>query len=232
MSAVRSKALIVPRKVWRAFFGHASPRQPDCDVITRNVAHNVHMVFEYLTVLISVVVGLSVTSFLTNVVRIIHVRDDVTISWVQLLWSVSILIWTIAFWWFTFVLAEQRQWTFPLFVFLLGYATLLFFLMALLFPEGIPSDHNYRSQFMRNRAWYFSVFLVFLCVDVVDYFIKLDKDVSIVGHLPYAAFVVPLIIFSVVALRTDNLSFHRYFAAYSILAVLVMSVTTLVPLTS
>ena len=83
------------------------------------------MVFEYLTVLISVVVGLTVTSFLTNVVRIIHVRGDVTISWVQLLWSAAILSWTIAFWWFTFVLAEQRQWTFPLFVFLLAYATLL-----------------------------------------------------------------------------------------------------------
>ena len=190
------------------------------------------MVFEYLTVLISVVVGLSVTSFLTNVVRIIHVRGDVTISWVQLFWSVSILIWTIAFWWFTFVLAEQRQWTFPLFLFLLAYATLLFFLMALLFPEGVPSDHDYRTQFMRNRNWYFSVFLVFLCVDVTDYFIKLDKDVSIVGHLPYAAFVGPLIVFSLVALRTDNLLFHRCFAAYSILAILVMSVTTLVPLAS
>jgi hypothetical protein len=76
------------------------------------------MVFEYLTVLISVVVGLSVTSFLTNVVRIIHVRGEVTISWVQLLWFITILIWAIAFWWFTFVLADQQQWTFPLFVFL------------------------------------------------------------------------------------------------------------------
>lgn len=190
------------------------------------------MVFEYLTVLISVVVGLSLTSFLTNVVRIIHVRSNVTISWVQLLWSVTILVWTVAFWWFTFVLAEQRQWTYPLFAFLLAYATFLFFLMALLFPEGVPADHNYRTQFMRNRSWFFGVFLVFLCVDVIDYFIKLDKDVSIVGHLPYAAFAGPLIAFSLVAMRTDNLIFHRSFAAYSLLATLVMSVTTLVPLTS
>ena len=190
------------------------------------------MVFEYLTVLISVVVGLSVTSFLTNVVRIIHVRGDVTISWVQLMWSVAILIWTIAFWWFTFVLAEQRQWTYPLFVFLLAYATLLFFLMALLFPEGVPADHNYRTQFMRNRVWYFGVFLAFLGIDVIDYFVKLDKDVSIVSHLPYAAFIGPLIVLSLVALRTGNLIFHRSFAAYSILATLVMSVTTLVPLTT
>jgi len=194
------------------------------------MAHNMRMIFEYLTVLISVVVGLSVTSFLTNIVRIIHVRSDVTVSWVQLLWSVTILIWTIAFWWFTFVLAEQQVWTFPLFIFLLTYSTLLFFLMALLFPEGVPADHDYRAQFMRNRAWFFGVLLLFLCVDFIDYVIKLDKDVSIIGHLPYAAFVAPLIVLSLFALRTESLVFHRVFSVYSLLALLVMSATTLVPL--
>lgn len=199
---------------------------------TFDVAHNGPMVFDYLTVLISVVIGLSVTSFLTNIVRIIHVRSDVTVSWVQLLWSVVILIWTVAFWWFTFVLAEETQWTFRLFIFLLAYSTLLFFLMALLFPEGMPSDHNYRAQFMRNRVWFFSVFLLFLSLDLLDYWIKLEKDVSIVSNLQYAAFVGPLIVLSLIALRTANLLFHRAFATYALLAVLAMSVDTLSPLAS
>jgi hypothetical protein len=156
-----------------------------------------------------VVVGLAVTSFLTNVTRIIHVRAEVTISWVQLLWAVNILIWTIAFWWFTFVLAGQQDWTFSLFVFLLAYSTLLFFLMALLFPEGTPADHNYQEQFMRNRVWFFAVLLFFLCIDLFDYVFKLEKDVSIVGVLPYVAFIGPLIVLSLVALRTDSLLFLR-----------------------
>jgi hypothetical protein len=102
--------------------------------------------------------------------------------------------------------------------------------MALLFPEGMPADHNYRAQFMRNRVWFFGVLLLFLCVDLIDYIVKLEKDVSIVGHLPYAAFVGPLIVLSLLALRTENLLFHRIFAVYSLLAILVMSVTTLLPL--
>ncbi|MCJ7452704.1 MAG: hypothetical protein MUO39_09560, partial [Steroidobacteraceae bacterium] len=187
-------------------------------------------VFEYLTVLISVVVGLSLTSFLTNVVRIIHVRHNVTVSWEQLLWSATILIWTVSFWWFTFVLANQSQWTFPLFAFLLFYATLLYVLMALLFPEGIPASHDYRAQFLRNRVWFFGVFALFVGVDVADYAIKMERNVSIVGHLQYAAFVGPLIVLSLFALRTANLVFHRLFAIYSVLAVLAMSATTLVPL--
>lgn len=190
------------------------------------------MVFEYLTVLISVVVGLSLTSFLTNIVRIIHVRSDVTVSWVQLIWAVVILMWTVAFWWFTFVLAEETQWTFRLFIFLLTYSILLFFLMALLFPEGVPSNYDYRAQFMRNRVWYFSAFLLFLCLDVLDYWIKLEKDVSIANYLQYAAFVGPLMFLSLIALRTENLLFHRVFAAYTLLVVLAMSVNTLLPLTS
>jgi hypothetical protein len=190
------------------------------------------MVFEYLTVLISIVVGLSVTSFLTNIVRIIHVRGDVTVSWVQLLWSMVILMWTVAFWWFTFVLAKETQWTFPLFIFLMAYSTFLFFLMALLFPEGMPSDHDYQAQFMRNRVWFFGVFLLFLCLDLLDYWIKLEKDVSIVSYLQYAAFVGPLIVLSLIALKTANPIFHRVFAAYALLAVLAQSVSTLFPLTS
>jgi hypothetical protein len=190
------------------------------------------MVFEYLTVLISVVVGLSVTSFLTNIVRIIHVRGDVTVSWVQLLWSIVILMWTVAFWWFTFVLAEETQWTFRLFIFLLTYSTFLFLLMALLFPEGVPSDHDYQAQFMRNRVWFFGVFLLFLCLDLLDYWIKLEKDVSIASSLQYAAFIGPMIVLSLIGLRTANLLFHTVFAAYALLAVLAMSANTLLPLTS
>ncbi len=44
----------------------------------------------------------------------------------------------------------------------------------------------------------------FLCIDVIDYFVKLEKDVSIVGYLSYAAFVGPLIVLSLFAIRTDS----------------------------
>ena len=116
------------------------------------------MVFEYLTVLISVVVGLSLASFLTNIVRIIHVRGEVKISWVQLMWAATILIWTIDFWWFTFVFTDETQWSIGLFSFVLAYSIFLFLLMALLFPEGVPPNHDYRTQFMRNRRWFLVCF--------------------------------------------------------------------------
>ena len=83
---------------------------------------------------------------------------------------------------------------------------------------------------MRNRVWFFGVFTLFLCVNLVDYFIKADRNVSIVGHLQYAAFMGPLIVSSLFALRTSDLLFHRVFAVYSVLALLAMNVATLAPL--
>ena len=97
------------------------------------------MAFDYLTVLISVVVGLSVTSFLTNVVRIIRVwqREDFLGAAAVVRGNSGldrgILV----------VHVCTRQTTamdVSVFVFLLVYATLLYVLMALLFPEGVPGQ--------------------------------------------------------------------------------------------
>lgn len=89
---------------------------------------------------------------------------------------------------------------------------------------GITSD-------VAHNKFMVGVFLLFLCLDVLDYWIKLEKGVSIVNHLQYAAFVGPLILLSLVAMRSANLLFHRVFAAYALLAVLAMSINTLQPLT-
>jgi len=188
------------------------------------------MAFEYLTVLISVVVGLSLASFLTNIVRIIHVRGEVKVSWVQLLWAATILIWTIDFWWFTFVFTEEAQWSIGLFFFVLSYSIFLFILMALLFPEGVPPNHDYRAQFMRNRLWFFGVLLAFLIFDLGDYFIKLEKGIEIVANWTYVAFIVPLMVFSFAALFTQKIWFHRFFAVYGVLTLVAMTVLTMQPL--
>ena len=188
------------------------------------------MVFEYLTVLISVVVGLALTHFLTQLVRIIHVRDRVVVSWAQLLWALALLVWIVSFWWFTFALNTVETWTFGLFLFVLGYAVFLDLLMALLFPEGEVPNQDYRAQFIRNRHWFFGTLLAFVSYDLVDYWIKAGTDSQTATIGPYALFIGPLIVMTVIALGTRNLLFHRFFAAMALVWVVAMSVITLRPL--
>ena len=66
--------------------------------------------FEYLTVFISVIVGLAITSLFTNVIRVIHGRHRAVVYWPRLVWALNIFAWTIAFWWFTLAHMNEGGW--------------------------------------------------------------------------------------------------------------------------
>jgi hypothetical protein len=55
--------------------------------------------FEYLGVLIAVILGLSLTHLLRGLSRLIHMRRTVKPYWVQIVWTVNILIYVLAVWW-------------------------------------------------------------------------------------------------------------------------------------
>ena len=190
------------------------------------------MVFEYLTILISVVIGLALTHLLTNLIRIIHNRDRVKPYWVHLLWSATIVLWTISFWWFTFSMSTVREWTLGLFAFVMVYAVLLYVLMALLFPEDIEENQNYEQLYFQNQKWFFTTLTLFLVLDLFDFWIRLQTGLDIVTVGPYAFFIGPLILLSGIAIFSKSRLFHAFFAVQAIVWVAVFMVITLPVLSS
>ncbi len=190
------------------------------------------MLFEYLTVLVSVVVGLSLTHFLTALIRIVHNRDSVRPYWVHLLWSLSIMLWTISFWWFTFAMSDVQRWSLGLFAFVMLYAVMLYVLMALLFPEDIDPDEDHQSLFFENKTWFFSTLLLFLVIDLFDFWMRLETGLDIVTLGPYLGFIGPLIVFSIIAILSDNRRFHAFFAVQAFVWVIGFMVLTLPTLES
>jgi hypothetical protein len=190
------------------------------------------MLFEYLTVLVSVVVGLSLTHFLTALIRIVHNRDTVRPYWVQLLWSGTIILWTISFWWFTFAMSNVQRWSLSLFAFVMLYAVMLYMLVALLFPEDIDPDEDYESLFFENKTWFFSALLVFLVIDLFDFWMRIEAGVDIVTLGPYLGFIGPLILFSIIAIRSANRRFHAFFALQALVWVIGFMALTLPALES
>ena len=190
------------------------------------------MVFEYLTILISVVIGLALTHLLTNLIRIIHNRDLVKPYWVHLLWSATIVLWTISFWWFTFSMSTVREWTLGLFAFVMVYAVLLYVLMALLFPEDIEENQNYEQLYFRNQKWFFTTLTLFLVLDLFDFWIRLQTGLDIVTVGPYAFFIGPLILLSGIAIFSKSRLFHAFFAVQAIVWVATFMVITLPVLSS
>jgi len=186
--------------------------------------------FEYLAVLVSIIIGFGVTQILAGFSRVVHTRFHNRIYWVQLAWACGILMWMIAFWWFTFALSVVETWTYGLYLFIILYSTLLYTLVTLLFPHDPPPDQDYEAHFYVNRKWFFGTLFVFALVDLIDFWIKIQTGSGIVGLVPYLLFIGPIIILSVVASFVESRRFHAGFAIMFLVWVTAFSFMSLTPM--
>lgn len=55
--------------------------------------------FDYLSTLVSIILGLAVTHLLSNVYRLIHFRANVRFYWLPIIWAVLIFLGIVPWWW-------------------------------------------------------------------------------------------------------------------------------------
>jgi hypothetical protein len=112
--------------------------------------------FEYVTVLISIVLGLGIAQILTGIADLVHQSNRVKVYWPHLLWVIVVLVLHVQDWWVTFDLRHYGPWSLPTFLFMMTYPITLFILARLLFPFGIQEGiidlkefyyENYRKVF-------------------------------------------------------------------------------------
>src|SRR5437588_11610984 len=115
--------------------------------------------FDYLAVLISVVLGLAVTHVLTGISAAINRRHHVRLDWVQLFWAVNVLAYVLAVWWGMYWWKHLTVWTVQEFVFLTTYAIVLFLMASALFPAEAGRSDSEQTTFARNRMWFFALLL-------------------------------------------------------------------------
>lgn len=113
--------------------------------------------FEYVTVLISIILGLGITQILTGIADLVHQSKRVKIYGPHLLWVLIVLVLHVQEWWVTFDLRTFAPWRLPIFLFVMIYPIILFILARLLFPFGIQEGiidlkefyyENYRKIFL------------------------------------------------------------------------------------
>jgi len=56
-------------------------------------------IFEFISVAISIILGLGVTRLLSNAIELVRARSRVKLHWVPLLWALAVLIIHFQFWW-------------------------------------------------------------------------------------------------------------------------------------
>src|ERR1700757_4598375 len=91
--------------------------------------------FEYLSVLISIILALGMTRVLAGVGEMLQARSRRRIYWVHAVWIANLFIYLVMGWWIFYRWRSQQQWTFFLFVFVLISPTILFLAALILFPR-------------------------------------------------------------------------------------------------
>lgn len=116
--------------------------------------------FEYVTVLISIIVGLGITEILSGIADLIKKNKGVIVYWPHLLWVLFVLLLLIQEWWVTYELKTFQPWRLPTFLFIMLYPTNLFVLGRLLFPqiEG-KKEVNLKKFYYKN---YRKIFLLLI----------------------------------------------------------------------
>lgn len=173
-------------------------------------------VFVHIRIVMGMVIGLGITRLLTGAARFVQHPGKDSIYPVHLGWVLSLLLMLVHFWWWQFGLSHLPGWTFQVYLFLIGYAVVLFLMCTLLFPDNIAEYSGYEEFFLSRRRWFFGLLAVAYLFDLIDTLIKGRTHFDQFGPelvIRVAAYV----LLCLIAMHTANRRFHAGFVAASLI---------------
>jgi hypothetical protein len=172
--------------------------------------------FEYLGVLVSVVIGLAMTHLVLGIIRVIHSRKSTIVYWIHLLWVFNALYLLLGFWWFFFAWQSLPEWSRATFYLFIAYALSLTIAAGLLFPlTGTVS--NFQKFFYEHSRWFFGSMILANLIDVIEVTAKANYGIRPIPEI-YFPFMATVFLGLAIAMFTSNRRFHGAFAVLYLLA--------------
>lgn len=173
--------------------------------------------FNYLAVLISIILGLGITQLLSGVGRLLQARGHVRLYWPTLAWVAVLLVLHVQTWWAMFGLRTLQTWTFAAFLLVLLQPIVLFLLSALVLPDpsSATADDLHAHYYFHTR-WFFGLAAGLIVVSLM-------RDWVIAGRLPGSlnlAVQVSLFVAWSIAALTQRELYHRALVAFTSLLML------------
>lgn len=154
--------------------------------------------FSYLSVLLSVILGLAIQQVLMGYRALALSRRNVRWYWPSIAWSGIILAMVAQHWWASFGLADRPAWSFAAFATILVQTALIYMMAALVLPDVPPKEE------IDLKAHYYREAPVFFAVGSAVVAWSLLREAVLQGALPQPA----------------NLAFHGLFLMMSLTATL------------
>lgn len=127
--------------------------------------------FDYVMTLAAVILGLAVTHLMQGLASLIEEPGKEKIWWVHLVWVAYMLLTSIFWWWFEYMLHGVQEWTFAVYAFVLSYAFLTYLTAAVLFPRNLKY-RSYEEYFLARRGWFFVLLIAADLIDPIDSALK------------------------------------------------------------
>lgn len=167
--------------------------------------------FEYITVFISIILGLGVTQILTGIADLVHQSDRVKMYWPHAVWVLLVLILHVQEWYIIFDLRTYTQWRLPVFLFVLLYPIVLFIIARLLFPFGLSEGTiDLKKFYYENyrRIFFFGALLGLLSI----------LDNILIRNSPPEEYIGPsIVLFSLsmmAAVKNTKPGLHKFLAVF------------------
>lgn len=175
--------------------------------------------FAYLSVLLSIILGLAIAEVLQGYRSLLLARGAVRLYAPPLIWSGIMLVLAIHFWWASFGLAKRENWDFTAFCAVLMQTVMLFMGASLLLPNKRRDEPiDLREHYYREAGPFFSFGLLFILFGFIKDWL-LDQHI-ISGGMPMAFFIFFLTV-TLVALFVRRPRLHELIAPLMAFAVVV-----------
>ena len=175
--------------------------------------------FDFISVLISLIIGLGMTNLLSGAGRAFYRRQKNPIDEIHMVLTAATLIILALNWWVTFSWRTETNWTFEKFLVLIVWMVSLFMLTIFLYPPDLSESEAHRDIWLQNRAGYYSAFLVMCLFDILQTAMRGDLFHP-VWYLPYVGQYAAL---SAVGLALRRRGYDRFFAWYQLITILAWS---------
>jgi hypothetical protein len=134
--------------------------------------------FTYISVLLSIVLGLAVTQVLLGFRGLILTRAKVKLYTTTLIWAILALLTPIQAWWADFAMRKQPNWTFLSLLVIMLQAISIYMVAALVLPDiSAEKFVDLREHFFAHRSWFFGA-------QLASTVFSLSKTLTLSGHLP------------------------------------------------
>lgn len=164
--------------------------------------------FEYISVVISVVLGLAITHLLIGMVSMIQNRESTRIYWIHLLWVFNVIVYITQWWWAFHYWEKLDSWSMSDFNLLFIYSLMMAVIAGLLFPvHGSVTD--YRAFYYKQFRWFFALQFLWLSLDIVEVVVKASYGLRPIPP-DYFLLTIPLIPGFLAAVFVKNPKYHAF----------------------